>query len=99
LRDASVARQGRQLKLVGSEMTSSWIKMKLMRYRLRTLLIVLALAPIALAGLLLYGERSWNEVVRWWMRPPLPRAPSAPPPSNADVDLLPVEPVQNEPLD
>jgi hypothetical protein len=39
-----------------------------MRYRLRTLLILLAVGPIALEGLLLYGERTWNEIVRWWVR-------------------------------
>jgi len=39
-----------------------------MRYRLRTLLIVALVAPPLLAGLLLYGERTWNEVRRSWIR-------------------------------
>jgi len=42
------------------------------RFRLRTLMILLALGPILLAGLLLYGERTWNEILRWWMRQPPP---------------------------
>jgi hypothetical protein len=39
-----------------------------MRFRLRTLLIIAMLAPPLIAGLLMYGERGWNEVRRWWIR-------------------------------
>jgi len=64
-----------------------------MLYRLRTLLIVALVAPPLLAGLLLYGERTWNEVRRSWIRrqatpdrgkivrpsaTPAPPSPSAP---------------------
>jgi hypothetical protein len=46
-----------------------------MRYRLRTLLILLAVGPVLLAGFLLYFERSWNDVVRWWSYEPSPPTP------------------------
>jgi len=39
-----------------------------MRYRLRTLLIVLALGPLVLTAIVLYAERSWNEFMRWRLR-------------------------------
>jgi hypothetical protein len=39
------------------------------------LLIAAFVGPALLAGLLLYGERTWNNVRRWWIRQQPPSAP------------------------
>jgi hypothetical protein len=54
-----------------------------MRFRLRTLLLIALLAPPLIAALLLYSERTWNEVHRWWIRqhPPAKRNLAPPTPS------------------
>jgi hypothetical protein len=62
-----------------------------MRYRLRTLLIAAIVGPPLLAGTLLYGERTWNEIRRWWIRQ------QQPPPRQNIVPPTPAPPPQTTP--
>src|SRR4029079_16840998 len=59
-----------QSQSIAERETKSLVGNAMPRFRLRTLMILLAVGPILLAGLLLYGDRTWNEILRWWIRQP-----------------------------